>query len=313
MAIWVVCEAGAKGFRPASLELLSRARALGGPVNAVVFGDECADAKALDGLADRVVKIVDVGPYDSDRWFGPLACLFTGEKPSLILLGDSTRTRELMPRLAAALSATPFANGIALDADGGGFTLTRPVQGGKAYGSYALPSPSVAAFRPNSFDPDSPKVGFTGFEEIDGGAVPSRIEVVETKARGGSKVPLTEARCVVSAGRGLKAPENLKIVEELADALGGALGVSRAIVDAGWASHAIQVGKSGKTVAPALYIAAGISGAVHHTMGMDTSKVVVAINTDPKAPIFNYADYGIVGDALAVIPALTAEVKKVTG
>lgn len=313
MAIWVVCEAGAKGFRPASLELLSRARALGGPVNAVVFGDECAEARDLDGLADRVVKIVGVGPYDSDRWFGPLACLFTGVKPSLILLGDSTRTRELMPRLSAALSATPFANGIALDADRAGFTLTRPVQGGKAYGTYPLPSPSICAFRPNSFDPDSPKVGFTAFEEMDGGAVPSRVEVVESKARGGSKVVLTEARCVVSAGRGLKTPENLKIIEDLADALGGAVGVSRAIVDAGWASHAIQVGKSGKTVSPALYIAAGISGAVHHTMGMDTSKVVVAINTDPKAPIFNYADYGIVGDALTVIPALTAEIKKVAG
>lgn len=313
MAIWVVCEAGEKGFRPASLELLSRARALGGPVSAIVFSEDCDDAQSLEGLADRVVKIVGVGPYDSDRWFAPLACLFTGEKPTLVLMGDSTRTRELMPRLSAALSATPFANGIGLDAGESGFSLTRPVQGGKAYGTYKLPTPSVCSFRPNSFDPDSPGVSFTAFEEFDGGAVPSRVEVLESKARGGAKVPLTEARCVVSAGRGLKAPENLKLAEELADVLGGALGVSRAIVDAGWASHAIQVGKSGKTVSPALYIAAGISGAVHHTMGMDTSKVVVAINTDPKAPIFNYADYGIVGDALAVLPAITAELKKVAG
>jgi electron transfer flavoprotein alpha subunit len=126
-------------------------------------------------------------------------------------------------------------------------------------------------------------------------------------------MPLSEAQRVVAGGRGLRAPENLGLLEDLADVLGGAVGVSRAIVDAGWADHAIQVGKSGKTVSPALYVVAGVSGAVHHTMGMDTAKVVVAINTDPKAPIFQYADYGIVGDALQVLPALTAEVRKVTG
>ena len=115
----------------------------------------------------------------------------------------------------------------------------------------------------------------------------------------------------MAGGRGLRAPENLGLLEDLADVLGGAVGVSRAIVDAGWADHAIQVGKSGKTISPALYIVAGVSGAVHHTMGMDTAKVVVAINTDPKAPIFQYADYGIVGDALQVLPALTAELRAV--
>ena len=127
---------------------------------------------------------------------------------------------------------------------------------------------------------------------------------------GDRRVELTEAHIVVAGGRGMKAPENLHLLEELADALKGAVGVSRSIVDAGWASHAIQVGKSGKTVAPVLYFACGISGAIHHIMGMDTSKVVVAINTDPNAPIFQYADYGIVGDALEVLPAVTAEVRK---
>ncbi|GAB4264074.1 MAG: hypothetical protein Kow0092_15430 [Deferrisomatales bacterium] len=142
---------------------------------------------------------------------------------------------------------------------------------------------------------------------------PGRVRVVERAERGSGRVPLTEAQRVVAGGRGLRSPENLGLLEELADALGGAVGVSRAVVDAGWAEHAIQVGKSGKTVSPALYIAAGISGAVHHTMGMDTAKVVVAINSDPKAPIFQYADYGIVGDALQVLPAIAAELRRLAG
>ncbi|RMG88929.1 MAG: electron transfer flavoprotein subunit alpha/FixB family protein, partial [Candidatus Dadabacteria bacterium] len=171
----------------------------------------------------------------------------------------------------------------------------------------------LAAFRPNSFDPE---VGADFATEVESRAVdapPERLQVLERTPRGGDRVPLTEAQVVVSGGRGLKSPENLRLLEDLADALGGAVGVSRAVVDAGWADHAIQVGKSGKTVSPALYIAAGISGAVHHTMGMDTSKVVVAINADPNAPIFRYADYGIVGDALQVLPALTQALKEARG
>ena len=312
MAIWVVCEGSGSSFRPASLELLSRARALGGPTCGVVF-DGDGPVQGLDGLADRIVHITGVGPFDPDRWFGPLSGLLAREKPALVLMGDSTRTRELLPRLAVTLSATPLANGIALDRSAAGFVLVRPVLGGKAYATYTLPSPSVCAFRPNSFDPDAPGVSSTTFEAVEGGAVPSRIEVLETRPHHGARVALTEARCVVSVGRGLKAPENLSLAEDLAAALGGAVGFSRAIVDAGWVSHSNQVGKSGKTVSPALYIAAGISGAVHHTMGMDTAKVVVAINTNPKALIFNCADYGIVGDALAVLPAITAEVRKVAG
>ena len=138
--------------------------------------------------------------------------------------------------------------------------------------------------------------------------VKTRVLRVEEKPRG--KVDLTEADIIVSGGRGLKAPENFALIEELAEVVGGAVGATRSVVDAKWRDEGDQVGKSGKTVSPKLYVAAGISGAIHHIMGMDTSKVVLAINKDPNAIIFNYADYGIVGDLFEVVPAMTAELKK---
>jgi electron transfer flavoprotein alpha subunit len=169
---------------------------------------------------------------------------------------------------------------------------------------------TLAAFRPNSFASDALAGLATATEERALTPAPSRVTLLGRDEEAQVKVDLTEAQVVVTGGRGLKSPENLKLLEDLARALQGAVGVSRAVVDAGWAEHASQVGKSGKTVAPTLYIAAGVSGAIHHTMGMDTSKVVVAINSDPNAVIFQFADYGIVGDALEVLPALTEEIEK---
>lgn len=318
MSIWVVCEAQGSGFRSSTLELLSQARKLAGAVGAkvaaVVVGDDAAGAEGLRGLAHRVVTVggAHVSPFSADGWTGALAAVVGQGAPQLVLFGEGTRTRELVPRLAARLGAAAFTNALALELDGTSLVLTRPAYGGKAYASYRCGDRlTLAAFRPNSFDAATPPVAETTFETVEAAAEPNRVEVVEEKPRESKRVDLVEAQRVVAGGRGLKAPENLTLLEELADVLGGAVGVSRAIVDAGWADHAIQVGKSGKTIAPALYVGAGISGAVHHTMGMDTSKVVVAINTDPKAPLFQYADYGVVGDALQVLPALTAELRKV--
>jgi electron transfer flavoprotein alpha subunit len=149
-------------------------------------------------------------------------------------------------------------------------------------------------------------------QEVAAAPNPSRVELVERTEGAARRVDLTEAAVVVAGGRGMKGPENFGLLEDLAGALEGAVGYSRALVDAGHAEHAFQVGKSGKTVSPTLYIAAGVSGAIHHIMGMDTSKVVVAINTDPSAPIFEYADYGIVGDVLQVLPELTERVRAVS-
>jgi electron transfer flavoprotein alpha subunit len=320
MSIWVVCEGQEGGYRAATLELLSQARRLaaagGEQVVAVTVGEEAAGAEVLHGAAHRVLTVrgEHLAPYAADSWVSALGAVLSAEVPRLVLFAEGTRTRELLPRLAARLGAAAVTNALSLERDGEGYRLTRPVFGGKAYATYGCGDRTcLAAFRPNSFDAGAALLAETSFEVQEPPAGPSRVGVLEQRPRGSGRAPLTEAQRVVAGGRGLRAPENLKLVEDLADALGGAVGVSRAIVDAGWAEHAIQVGKSGKTVAPALYVVAGVSGAVHHTMGMDTSKVVVAINTDPKAPIFQYADYGIVGDALQVLPALTAEVRKVTG
>jgi electron transfer flavoprotein alpha subunit len=316
MSICVVCEAQADGYRPSTLELLSQARrvaaVVGAKVVAVAAGEEGAHAESLRGAAHRVLVLKGSFPRGaSEALSGALAAVLESERPRLVLFGEGTRTRELLPRLAARLGAAALTNGLGLEVDGDGFAVTRPVLGGKAYATCRCGDRlCLAAFRPNSFDRSAGPVAETSFETVEVEGVPSRVELLEERPRESRRAELTEASRVVAAGRVLRAAENLKVVEELADALGGAVGVSRAIVDAGWADHAVQVGKSGKTISPALYIVAGVSGAVHHTMGMDTAKVVVAVNTDPKAPIFQYADYGIVGDALQVLPALTAEIKK---
>jgi electron transfer flavoprotein alpha subunit len=313
MDIWVVCEGQREGYRSSTFELLSQARRMSGAVTAVTLGADAGHAKALHGLAHRILAVEgrNLSPYAADPWVGALGGLLAQERPQLVLFGEGSRSREILPRLAARLGAAGFTNALGLEADGESFGIVRPAYGGKAYATYrAGGRMCLAAFRPNSFEASASPPAETAFETVEVVEGPARVELLEQSTRESRRVDLIEAQRVVAGGRGMRGPENLKLLEELADALGGAVGVSRAIVDAGWAEHAIQVGKSGKTVSPALYIVAGVSGAVHHTMGMDTAKVVVAINTDPKAPIFQYADYGIVGDALEVLPALTAELRK---
>ncbi len=316
MAIWVICEGQSDGFRRGTLELVAQARRVapdGGEVVAVAVGSDAARADALAGRAHRILKVEGehLEPFSADPWVEALAPLLEEAAPSLVLWGEGQRAREVVPRLAARLGWHAVMNGLALERRDGGLRLLRPVCGGKAYQWLSADgAPLLAAFRPNSFDPEAPADLETAVEARQVSPAPARVQVLERTEDTGQRVDLTEAQVVVSGGRGLRSPENLKLLEELADALGGAVGVSRAVVDAGWADHSIQVGKSGKTVSPALYIAAGISGAVHHTMGMDTAKVVVAINTDPNAPIFRYADYGIVGDALQVLPALTRAIRE---
>ena len=323
-AIVVVCEARGDDYRPATYELLAQARRLvadgGGQVVAVTVGDEAGLRARLDGLAQRMVTVTGDGlaPYSADAWVEALATCLVGADapaagPKLVLFGESARTRELLPRVAARMGAWAVTNAVDLnaDGDGGGLAIRRPVMGGKAYAVHAVgDGPVLAAFRPHSFGADAPGGLATVQEEIAAPPVTPRVTVLSTETGSAMRVDLTEANVVVSGGRGMKGPDNFHLLEELADALEGAVGYSRAVVDAGQAEHADQVGKSGKTVSPTLYVAAGISGAIHHIMGMDTAKVVVAINTDPSAPIFGYADYGVLGDALQVLPALTEEIRR---
>jgi electron transfer flavoprotein alpha subunit len=219
-----------------------------------------------------------------------------------------------MPRVAAKLGV-----GLAQDCieaqiiEGQQLECVRPIYAGKAYARVRLlMTPAMATLRPNVFSlgaPDTSRSAETAPFAPDLDPAKVRAVVKETREAEGQKIELTEANIIVSGGRGVKGPEFFPMVEELADALSGALGASRAAVDAGWIDHQHQVGQTGKTVSPTLYIACGISGAIQHLAGMSSSKFIVAINKDPEAPIFNVADYGIVGDIFEVVPALTQAIK----
>ncbi len=253
--------------------------------------------------------------YSAEGFASALTQAAVKLQPRIILASATSMGRDFLPRVAARLRV-----GLAQDCTearvvaGKQLECVRPIYAGKAFARVRLLlTPAMATFRPNVFSLDSPDTSRTApVETFTPVLSPTEIRARCTgiQASAGQKVELTEASIIVSGGRGMKGPENFPIVQALADALGGALGASRAAVDAGWIDHQHQVGQTGKTVSPTLYIACGISGAVQHLAGMSSSKYVVAINKDPEAPIFKLADYGIVGDLFAIVPALTEEVKK---
>ncbi len=229
----------------------------------------------------------------------------------IIFIPNTAMGKDLAPRITIKLDAGIAMDCIALEAEGDSLTATRPVYAGKALIDVALKSAvKVFTLRPNVFSPGEPtetkaEVVTTEIPDPDLSCVVTEVKKSE------GKLDVSEAEIIVSGGRGMKGPEHFNLIEDLADALGAAVGASRAVVDAGWRPHAEQVGQTGKTVSPNLYIAAGISGAIQHLAGMRSSKYIVAINKDKDAPIFQVADYGIAGDAFEVLPALIEEIKKV--
>jgi electron transfer flavoprotein alpha subunit len=234
---------------------------------------------------------------------------------SLVLLGASAQGKDLAPAAAARLGTSPVADATRSVVAGGKVSWVRPVYAGKALATVETDGPvAVVSLRPNAFEP-GPEGPAGAVEAFDPGVPESDVRVVlrEVLAPAAKRVDLTEADVVVSGGRGLKGPEHFHLVEGLAAALGGVVGASRAVVDAGWRPHSEQVGQTGKTVAPKLYVALGISGAIQHLAGMSSSRCIVAINKDPEAPIFKVADYGLVGDAFEIVPALTKAVLEAKG
>jgi len=307
------------------LEVLGEAKRLagdlGGEIHALILAEGSGGAAA--GLGEYGVTKA----YTAD---GPAFAAYLGDlqarvvmtvagtvDPTLVLLAASSQGKDLAPRIAARLDAGLAVDCTALALGDGGLTAVRPVYAGKAVQTLVLPNaPFVASLRPNVFTAPQPEAGKTAeVESLDTSAEQAavKITVKEVKPRAAGKIELTEADVIVTGGRGMKDPANFKLIEDLADALGAAVGASRAVVDAGWRPHAEQVGQTGKTVSPNLYLAFGVSGAIQHLAGMSTSKCIVAVNKDPEAPIFKVADYGIVGDALQVLPALTEEVRKLKG
>jgi electron transfer flavoprotein alpha subunit len=236
------------------------------------------------------------------------------EKPSVVLIPFTATGKDLAPRVAAKVDAGLgcglVSDVVSLSVKDGRLVARRPQYAGKAYATVVWEGdPQMATLRPNVFPLGAPNAARKA--EVVKGQVEAagRAKVTAVHASAVAKVELAEAQIIVSGGRGLKGPEHFPLVTALGDAFGAAVGASRAVVDAGWVDHQLQVGQTGKTVSPTLYIAAGISGAIQHLAGMSSSKWIVAINKDPDAPIFKVANYGIVGDVFEILPKLTAAAK----
>jgi electron transfer flavoprotein alpha subunit len=231
-----------------------------------------------------------------------------------VVFGATATGRDLAPRVAAKLGVGVVADLTDLAADGDAILATRPVYAGKALQQVRVTAqPAVLSLRPSVFTPDERAASVK--PETLSMTAGGRVKVREIKPAPAGTLDVAEAQVIISGGRGLKEPANFKVLEDLAQAFGGraAVGASRAVVDAGWRAHADQVGQTGKTVSPSLYIAVGISGAIQHLAGMRTSKVIVAINKDKDAPIFKIADYGVVGDLFEIVPRLAEEIRKLHG
>ncbi len=297
-----------------SLELMTKARELG-DVYAVALGAGArAAAAALGKHGAKAVHVNEDSAFDdfiAEPATDAVTSLYEKEKPDLILFGFTPDSREVAGRLAARLGAGLISNASDVEARDGGFVAKVPYFGGAKVASMkANGNPAIVLVRPKAFEA-SESGGAAEVKELavtvsDGS---KRARVAERVAEATEKVKLEDARVVVSGGRGLGGPQNFPMLEDLATALGGAVGASRAVVDAGWVPYSMQVGQTGKSVRPGVYIAVGISGAMQHTVGMKTSKVIIAINKDAEAPIMKMADLGVVGDALKILPALTAAVK----
>jgi len=316
MSILVFVEQRDGHVRPVSLEALGAASRLAASLGGPVVGVCCAAADpGLAALgeagADKVLLASHeaFAKYDAAGYAAAVTAAVKAVAPAAVLFPASAMGKDLAPRVAALAGVGLASDCTALAADGGRLVATRPVYAGKALQKVAFASaPAMVSLRPKLFAAAAPQAGRSAAVEPlafawDAGAPRARVTGV-VAARGG-KADVTEAEIVVSGGRGMKGPEHFALLEKLADVLGASVGASRAVVDAGWRPHGEQVGQTGKVVAPKLYVAIGISGAIQHLAGMTSSRCIVAINKDPDAPIFKVADYGIVGDLFEVVPALT--------
>jgi electron transfer flavoprotein alpha subunit len=308
--------------RKASLEALTLGRALaaktGGQLGA------CLAGSGISGLAPElgaygaakvfVADAAELASYSCEGYTAALDAAVAAFGPSILLVSATVMGKDVAPRLAARRKAGVLADVMSLDVAGGRLVGTRPVYSGKATATVtpAEGSPlQIAMPRPNDFPAskaDAPGAGEVVPVSVAGAKIRARVAKVEAPEAG--ELDVAEADKIVSGGRGIKGPENWGVLRALCHELGAALGASRVAVDAGWIDHAHQVGQTGKVVSPSLYIACGISGAIQHLAGMSSSKVIVAINKDPEAPIFKIATYGIVGDLFQIVPAMTEAAKK---
>lgn len=325
--IWGECEEKGERLVPKKVvkELLSRGQKLADELEqdltVVVLGDgRLAELETLIAYgADRVIRSKHklLGHYTADSFTTVISALISKEKPSVFLFGATPNGRELAPRVAARLNLGLTADCTGLDInEKRQMVQTRPAFGGNIMASIVSPytRPQMATVRPNTFsfgEPDNSRKGeIEDFEVVLlPAAIRTKVVAIE-RLRDEREISIEDADIIVSAGRGCQKKGNLELIQELADALGGVMAGSRAIVELDWIPHTKQVGQSGLTVGPQLYIAVGISGAIQHLVGISSAKTIIAINKDPDAPIFKVADLGIVGDVMEILPILIREIKK---
>ncbi|MBL8056467.1 MAG: electron transfer flavoprotein subunit alpha/FixB family protein [Anaerolineales bacterium] len=320
--LWVFIEQFKGVIAPASLEALGAARTLGGGVTGLLFGQGVGDLaqSVIAHGADEVLVADDASLADFrvEAYAALLVKLAREHAPALLLAGATTAGRDLFGAAAVDLEAGCLADAVGVKLVGGVVQAVRPVYAGKLLADVTFASggkPQLVTLRPRAFPKPEPDAGRTGTVTSVAPALAEDaigVKVLDYVIEQG-QVSLADAKIIVSGGRGVGGAEGFGPVRDLAQTLGGAMGASRAAVDAGWIPYAHQVGQTGKTVAPDLYIAAGISGSIQHQAGMRSSKVIVAVNKDPEAPIFKVARYGVVGDLFKILPALTAEFKKRLG
>lgn len=320
--LWVFIETDEGRAKPVGYELLNPGRMmadkLGEELVAVILGENVDDiAKtAISYGADKAIVVE--GPeyknYNTDAATYAMVELIGKHDPAIVLYGATNNGRDLGPRVACSLKTGLTADCTGLDIEDGLLMSTRPTFGGNLMATIACPDtrPQMSTVRPGVFKKaalDEARVGEVIAEDIHIDPAKVRVTLVERVKEVAEAVNLEEAEVIVAGGRGLKSAEGFKLIEELAQVMGGTVGASRAAVDAGWIPHAHQVGQTGKTVSPKIYVAVGISGAIQHLAGMSASDTIIAINKDATAPIFEAADYGIVGDLFEVVPALISEMK----
>ncbi|MFH0788255.1 MAG: electron transfer flavoprotein subunit alpha/FixB family protein [Pseudomonadota bacterium] len=322
--IWIIAEQRGGTLRKISFELVSEGRRLadqsGQPLTAIVLGHQITEeANKLTPFGVDTLYIADapeLAAYTPEAYTAVLSQLIKEKQPDIVLGGSSQQGKELAARLAARLETGLAMDCVAFRLEDGLLIAKRPIYAGKVYAEVVCETarPQMATARPNVFpvlEPDANRTAAVETVPVSLKPEDLRTTLVEALADQSGKVDLTEATCIVSGGRGLKGAENFAILEKMAGVIGASVGASRSAVDAGWRPHSDQVGQTGKVVNPNLYIACGISGAIQHLAGMGSSKVIVAVNKDPDAPIFQKADYGIVGDLFEVVPVLEEEFKKI--
>ncbi len=321
MSLWVIAEHRNGNLRKATLEAMGEgyrvAQKMGIPCEAVIVGDGVKDMAAqLGNYGAQKVYCVDspeLANYNPISYSRAVADLVKEHSPKIVFVGNTLNGREIAARIAAKVGAGLASDCTGFEVEDGKLVAIRPAISGKVITKIGFSSEiQMATLRSNVFDMEEAG-GSAELVEVPFTAAPedAKQTLKEFVSKETGRPELTEAPVIVSGGRGLKEGENFNIVEELADILGAAVGASRAAVDAGWKPQSFQVGQTGKTVSPNLYVAVGISGAIQHLAGMSSSKYIVAINKDPDAPIFNLADFGAVGDLFKIVPLLNEELKKI--